>query len=305
MMTGIKPTGQFHLGNYMGFIPNFLSWQGTKYLMIADAHSWTTPEHKSSAREMAACLLACDVHSEQTYLYKQSDIGQIFQISWILSCFCGMGLLNRAHAFKATEQSLNINAGVYTYAILMAADMIATQAQVVPVGKDQLQHIEIANDIIGRVNHFAGNEIVQRIEARIADTSLLPGLDGRKMSKSYNNTLPLFGEIDTVKRAIAKIPTSSAGINDPKEPELLFTIYSSLTTTDASEELARLYQTGVSWKQVKDMVFDAWSRFTQPKRERYRYYLQSGEIDIILMRGKERMSLLAQEVLDRLLCILR
>lgn len=338
VFTGIKPTGEMHLGNYIGFVDSLLK-NPDAILMIADAHAITTPvnaiEQKSMTFQLVCGLLACGLSSVSFYL--QSQVLEIFQIYWVLNCFCSKGLLDRGHVFKSINvQNVNverassvdkygamvdmerlssvdkyeavvdmersINVGTYTYATLMAADILAMQATHVPVGADQKQHIEICRDILAKIHHFAGREILPMPNIVDAKLPTLLGIDGRKMSKSYNNTLPLFAELDEIKHKIYRIPTTSQGIKEAKEPEILYAIYSAIASVEKAQDLLKRYESGIGWKEVKDMVFDEWVNFTADKREGYEYWTNNQiEVERVLLIGAQKARGIAGETRDKLL----
>lgn len=305
LITGIKPTGQFHLGNYVGFVDTILSQPTSTYLMIADAHAITNPrpplEQSNNTEHIICALLACDIDLKRTIIYKQTDIQQIFQIYWLLNCFCTQGLLNRAHAFKAAEQSSSISIGTYTYATLMAADILAVQARLVPVGDDQKQHVEICRDIVDKIHSFAGQEVFVMPNILEAKISKLTGTDGRKMSKSYDNTLPIFADLEYIKKVIFKTTTTSQAPDEPKAPETLFSLYEALASQEAIEDLRAQYESGIAWKEVKERVFSAWVEFTAPKRKQYKYWVNNySEATSLLSNNAVKVRKIAQDTLTKL-----
>jgi len=234
-LTGIKPTGAPHLGNYLGSIKPALELAKNSnidaYYFIADYHSLTSvhsgTQLSSDIYDVAATWLACGLDPDKVAIYKQSDIPEILELNWILSCFCAKGLMNRAHAYKAKVSENNndgrdldhgINIGLYCYPVLMAADILILNSDVVPVGADQLQHVEIARDLANAFNHHYG-EIIKLPTAQERGDKLVVGLDGRKMSKSYNNTIPLLVSEKKLRKMIMKIVTDSLPPEAPKDPK--------------------------------------------------------------------------------------
>lgn len=305
MMTGIKPTGNMHLGNYKGFIENIIKYKNDYqiFVMIADGHAVTYPQNAlvqfNNIQHIAKALIACDLGD--IVLYKQSDILELFQIYWLLCCFCNKGLINRSHAYKAAimhEDQGSLGVGLYTYAILMAADILALEADIVPVGSDQKQHIEICNDLAQRVNHFTGQSVFKLPNPLIADCTL-KGTDGRKMSKSYGNTLELFADENEMKKKIYKIATNSQMPDEPKEKEVLFELFEAVADKKAVLEMEKRYRVGVSWKEVKDELCEAILAFTRPKKTVYENLLDV-DLSLCLNEGAKTVRLIAARVLKRL-----
>jgi tryptophanyl-tRNA synthetase len=241
-ITGIQSSGQPHLGNYLGMIRPALALAGGHdvYYFIADAHALTTQRDGEAMRrhthELAAAWLALGVDPRRMTLYRQSDVPEVFELTWVLACHTAKGLLNRAHAYRAAATANHaagrpadhgVNAGVFDYPLLMAADILVLGAEIVPVGRDQKQHVEIAREVAAAFNAVHGPVLVSpevRIDQRVAT---IPGLDGRKMSKSYGNTLPIFAQIDELRSLVARIATDSLPPEAPKDPDScrLFALY--------------------------------------------------------------------------------
>lgn len=306
-LTGIKPTGMPHLGNYMGAIKpaieNTKDSNNEGYFFIADYHSLITIHNasqlKSDIYEVAAAWLACGLDPKKTVLYKQSDIPEILELNWILNCFTAKGLMNRAHAYKASVQSnvenqkdedQGINLGLFTYPILMAADILHINTDNVPVGEDQLQHIEIARDIASTFNHNYKNDFFKLPNAIVskADVKLLPGIDGRKMSKSYQNHIPLFLEEKALKKTINKIVTDSTAPEDPKDPNdsLIFDMYKFFATKEEQDILAKRYADGIGWGYAKLELFEVVNRELSEFRKKYHELMSDKSyIDSVLKEG--------------------
>ncbi len=313
-LTGVKPTHMPHLGNYIGSIRPAIelanSGQYDGFFFIADYHSLIGVHNASDLSrdiyEVAAVWLACGLNPDTTTLYKQSDIPEILELNWILSCFSSKGLLNRAHAYKAklaqNEQAgkdpdYGVNMGLYNYPVLMAADILFIGSDVVPVGEDQLQHIEIARDIASSFNHHYG-EVLKLPEGITQKGALLPGLDGRKMSKSYGNHIPLFLPEKKLKKTINKITTDSTPPESPKNPDdsLIFDIYKYFANEQQQSDLAKRYQEGIGWGHAKLELFDVVNNELSDYRKKYNYYIENpSEIDSILDAGAKRVREIAQK----------
>ncbi|MCK0471062.1 tryptophan--tRNA ligase [Halalkalibacter sp. APA_J-10(15)] len=320
VLTGIKPTGQIHLGNYIGAIKPALELaKAADYqpaYFIADYHGLTKIHDQNELKQLsygvAATWLALGLDPSKVIFYRQSDIPEIFELTWILSCFSSKGLMNRAHAYKALVDQNNelerdndygVNMGTFTYPILMAADILMLQADIVPVGKDQIQHIEIARDIAEVFNHQYG-QTLKLPEYKVQQhTAILPGLDGRKMSKSYHNTIPLFIHPNKLQKLINKIKTDSLPPEAPKNSTTssLFTLYKEFATPLEVESMRESYQTGVSWGEVKAELFHVLNRFLEEPREKYKELIASPhKLDEILLQGAENARSIATPFLKEL-----
>ena len=309
ILTGIKPTGMPHLGNYLAVIKPSLSDRylgNNHYYFIADYHALTTikkgKELKRFTHEVAATWLACGLDPEKVCLYKQSDIPEIFQLAWMLSCYTPKGLLNRAHAYKSkvdeNEESIpkrdpdhGIDAGLFNYPVLMAADIILFKANVVPIGKDQCQHIEIARDIAQRFNHHHNKALVLPAGMLDPNIDVIQGLDGRKMSKSYDNTIPLCCPEKKLHKLIKGITTDSADRYAPKDPDssTIYHYYKNFTSTGEQEKMHKALREGMAWGDAKEELFQVMNKELTPIREQYDFYMgNTQKIDEILGRGRER-----------------
>jgi len=318
-LTGIKPTGTPHLGNYLGSIRPALSLAKNEstqaFYFIADYHSLTSVHQGDQLRhdiyEVAATWLACGLDPKKVTLYKQSDIPEILELNWILSCFCAKGLMNRAHAYKAKSSDntkegrdidFGINMGLYGYPVLMAADILILNSDIVPVGADQLQHVEIARDLANAFNHHYG-EVIKLPKAQERDDKLVVGLDGRKMSKSYNNTIPLFVAEKKLRKMIMKIVTDSLPPEAPKDPNnsTIMDLYKMFATTEEVEKLTAEYLKGIGWGFAKQELFEVINRELSPYRERYNYFMENkAEIDQILEEGAVKARELARKNLSEI-----
>ncbi len=287
-LTGIKPTGDLHIGNYFGAIKPALELANeydARYF-IADYHALNSmknpKELNSSIRQVAAGWLAAGLDPEKVIFYRQSSIPEIFELTTMLMAFTAKGLMNRAHAYKASVQANNensedcdagINMGLFTYPVLMAADIIIFDSDVVPVGKDQVQHIEMAQDIAQSVNANYGKKILKIPQAAVQENvAVVPGLDGRKMSKSYNNVIPLFAPEKTLQKTILRILTNSQTVEEPKDPETsqIFLLYKLFADENEQAALAARYRAGgMGWGEAKEELFRVVNRCLTPLREKY------------------------------------
>ncbi|MDR6231514.1 tryptophanyl-tRNA synthetase [Pseudomonas sp. SORGH_AS199] len=308
ILTGITTTGTPHLGNYAGAIrPAIrasLAADADSFYFLADYHALIKCDDPAriqrSRLEIAATWLASGLDPERVTFYRQSDIPEIPELTWLLTCVAGKGLLNRAHAYKAAvdrnlEQGEDPDAGVtmglYSYPVLMAADILMFNALRVPVGRDQIQHVEMARDIGQRFNHLFGNgrDYFALPEAVIEESvSTLPGLDGRKMSKSYDNTIPLFGSAKQLKDAIARIVTDSRLPGEPKDPDSahLFALYQAFATPEQSAAFRAALQDGLAWGEAKGQLFEVLDAELGEARERYAALIaRPDDLEDILLAG--------------------
>ncbi|WP_283152860.1 tryptophan--tRNA ligase [Guptibacillus hwajinpoensis] len=317
ILTGIKPTGRVHLGNYIGAIKPALKQAKNEDLdpvyFVADYHGLTKIRNQQQMEELsygiAATWLALGLDPTKVILYRQSDVPEIFELSWILACFSPKGLMNRAHAYKAIveknregnrEEDEGVNMGVFTYPILMASDILMFQTDFVPVGKDQIQHVEIARDIAAAFNFQFGETFTLPDYIVDKNTSVLPGLDGRKMSKSYHNTIPLFEEPDQLKKLINRITTDSSDPTEPKDPDTstVFALYKEFASDAETIEMRKKFKEGIGWGEAKKELFHVMDDFLAEPREKYRYYMaHRDELDQILEEGARKARAKAQPLL--------
>ena len=309
VLTGITTTGTPHLGNYVGAIRPAIEASKNPntapFYFLADYHALIKcqePERiRQSSLEIAATWLACGLDTSNAVFYRQSDVPEIVELSWFLSCVAAKGLMNRAHAYKAAvaeneqngEQDADkgITMGLFSYPILMAADILMFKVHKVPVGKDQVQHIEMARDMAGRFNHIYGEHFVIPEAVVGENTATLLGLDGRKMSKSYNNTIPMFESEKKLRKLINKIKTNSQEPGEPKDPEgcTLFSIYQSFATVHQVAEIRQRYAEGIAWGEMKQVLFELINDHLTPARERYEALLQEPKyIEQQLQEGAEK-----------------
>ena len=318
-LTGIKPTGTAHLGNYFGAIQPAikLSYTHDSYLFIADYHALTT-EHSSeslnqSIIHVAATWLACGLDPEQCTFYRQSDIPEIFELNWILSCMASKGLINRAHAYKSlTDQNIaenrdpdfHINLGIFSYPVLMAADILAFQAIQIPVGQDQKQHVEIARDICETLIKKYPSLTLKAPEPVINSPIAIPGTDGRKMSKSYGNVIPIFGEPKKIRKIMMKLKTDSKGVEEPKDPDqcLVFQLYKQIAEPDEIEILKQAYlKGGLGYGHAKERLFESHQKHFQKAQETYESLIQNPDtIYDILAKGAEKARPVAAQTLNQI-----
>ena len=288
-LTGITTTGTPHIGNYVGAIRPGISASKDPttehFYFLADYHSLAKNEDPDkivrSTLEIAASWLALGLDTDRACFYRQSDIPEIPELTWILTGMTAKGLMNRAHSYKAAVQAneeggnkdpdKGVMMALYSYPILMAADILMFKSTKVPVGRDQKQHVEMARDIAQRFNHNYG-EVLVLPEAVIGEnTAVLKGLDGRKMSKSYNNTIPLFAEEKRLRKLIMKIKTNSLEPGEPKDTEdsTLFDIYKAFATEDETREIANRYADGIAWGEMKQLLFEYLNEHLKPARAEY------------------------------------
>jgi len=312
-LTGITTTGTPHLGNFVGSIrPSVeasLRPGVQSFYFLADYHALIKCEDpvriQRSTLEIAASWLAAGLNPDHVVFYRQSDIPEIPELNWLLSCVTGKGLLNRAHAYKASqdknaeagrEADDGVTAGLFMYPVLMGADILLFKAHKVPVGRDQVQHIEMARDIASSFNHLYGEHFVLPEAAVDEHVALLPGLDGRKMSKSYNNTIPLFTPRDQLRKLIMGLLTDSRPPGEPKDTEgsALFQIYQAFATEAETEALRQHYAAGIAWGDAKQILFERVDQVITPMRDRYESLMADpGQIEDTLLAGAERARTLA------------
>ncbi len=308
VLTGITTTGTPHIGNYVGAIRPAVAAsklsQDESFFLIADYHSLVKGDDPDgvarSTLEIAASWLATGLDTESIF-YRQSDIPEITELTWILTCMTAKGLMNRAHAYKAAvaenEASGNkdpdkgVTMGLFSYPVLMAADILMFKANKIPVGKDQIQHVEMARDIAGRFNHHFG-ELLVLPEAVVGDSNAtLPGLDGRKMSKSYGNTIPLFADEKPLRKSIMRIKTNSLEPGEPKDPDdsALFAIYSAFATPEEAAAMRVEYANGIAWGEMKKKLFEYINDHLTPARDEYRRLMaEPGHVESVLKQGAQR-----------------
>ena len=319
ILTGVTTTGVPHLGNYAGAIKPALAMSrgdARCFFFLADYHALVKCHEPSRLRDsvaaVAAAWLALGLDSERSLFYRQSEVPEIVHLNWLLNCVAAKGLLNRAHAYKAAvaeneaagdDADKAVSMGLFSYPVLMAADILIFNAHKVPVGADQKQHVEMARDIAQRFNHLFGEHFTLP-EPDILDAKLLPGLDGRKMSKSYDNVIPLFCSADERLKLIRKIKTNSQPPEEPKSTEdcSLFQIYSACASEEETQALAERYAAGgVGWGEVKEMLNELLERQLAEPRARYEEWIKdTSRLRQALDSGAERARDIARPFLEEL-----
>ncbi|QHE77437.1 tryptophan--tRNA ligase [Hydrogenophaga sp. PBL-H3] len=320
VLTGITTSGTPHLGNYVGAIrPTVRASrlaQVESFYFLADYHALIKVGEPArvqrSTLEIAATWLACGLDPEKVTFYRQSDIPEIPELTWFLTCVTGKGVLNRAHAYKASVDKNNaanedpdagVTAGLFMYPVLMAADILMFNAHQVPVGRDQIQHIEMARDIAASFNHLYGDHFTLPEAAIEEHVATLPGLDGRKMSKSYDNTIPLFVPREQLKKLIMGIVTDSRTPGEPKTTEgsAVFQLYQAFASTDETAALAKAYADGIAWGEAKQALFERLDQEIAPLRLVYDELIQEPErIEKTLKAGAEKARAIATPFTSRL-----
>ena len=319
-LTGITTSGTPHLGNYVGSIrPSVqasLRDGVESYYFLADYHALIKIDEPAriqrSTLEIAASWLAAGLDPARVVFYRQSDIPEIPELTWFLTCVTGKGILNRAHAYKASVDKNNaaaldpdtdVSAGLFMYPVLMGADILMFNAHHVPVGRDQVQHIEMARDMAHSFNHRYGEHFVPPQAAIEESVATLPGLDGRKMSKSYDNTIPLFAPRAELKKLIAGIKTDSRMPGEPKDTEgsALFQIYQAFASAQETAALAQAFAQGIAWGEAKDMLFERIDREIAPMRARYEHLIANPqEVEALLLQGAVKARAVATPFMARL-----
>ncbi len=320
-LTGITTTGTPHIGNYVGAIRPGIAASKDRatrhFYFLADYHSLAKNEDPDkisrSTLEIAAAWLALGLDTGHAYFYRQSDIPEIPELTWILTGMTAKGLMNRAHSYKAAVQA-NVDSGsqdpdkgitmaLYSYPILMAADILMFSSNKVPVGQDQKQHVEMARDIAQRFNHHYGETFVLPEAVIGEDTAVLKGLDGRKMSKSYNNTIPLFADEKQLRKMIMKIKTNSLEPGEPKDPadSTLYDIYRAFATSAETRVVEQKYAAGIGWGEMKQMLFEHLNEHLRPARAEYaRLLADPAIVERELVKGANRAREIAAPFLDKI-----
>jgi tryptophanyl-tRNA synthetase len=310
ILSGIQPSGKLHLGNYFGMMKPALELQlkGEAYLFIANFHALTTVSDpqvlRDNTHDVALDFLACGLDPERTVFFRQSDVPEVCELTWYLSCVTTMGLLERCHSFKdKVDKGIVPSHGLFAYPVLMAADILAYQSNLVPVGKDQKQHLEVTRDIAIRFNNQFG-EVFTIPEPFIQDSvAVVPGIDGQKMSKSYDNTIEIFGEEKKTRKRVMSIITDSTPLESPKNPDTdtVFALYKLFATDAEREALADRYRAGgMGYGEAKKALFEIfWTRFEPFRKRRAELAAQPDYVESVLSRGAERARLEARKTLER------
>lgn len=318
VLTGIKPTGTPHFGNYVGALKPLvdMSQSNKTFMFIADLHALNTIHDSKLIRqhtyELAASLIAMGLNLENAVLFRQSDIVEIYQLATMLTNVTPKGLMNRAHSYKAamdknlaagTDVDAGVNMGLYTYPILMAADILLYNSDIVPVGADQKQHVEFARDIAGYFNNIYGETFKLPEPVIGRDSGLIPGLDGRKMSKSYDNTIEIFAPESVLKKKIMRIITDSKTPDEPKEPSesTIFQLYQHFASESETAEFAEMFRRGgMGYGAAKTILFEKINSVLAPARAEYERLMSNpSEIDRILADGASRARVVAEKTFAR------
>ena len=312
IFSGVQPTGNLHLGNYLGAIKNFVNLNEDKknscIFCVVDLHAITVNQDpkklRDNIRETVATFLASGINSKKSIIFNQSQVSAHSEAAWVLSCIARMGWLNRMTQFKekAGKDKEKASIGLYSYPVLMAADILLFDTELVPVGKDQKQHLEIARDIAMRFNNFHGDTLVMPEADIEKENQLIPGIDGRKMSKSYNNTIPIFETEKKIRKKIMSVVTDTAGIEESKDKDTpLFQLFSLFLNKDGKLDLSARYEgKGLRYGDVKNELFETVMDYFHPFREkRANIVSKPKEVYEILRLGAKKANLVADKVLDR------
>ena len=322
VLTGIKPTGNVHLGNLLGAIRPAIEmsksgeYDRTLYF-VADGHALTSVKDPVAFAEqvysITATWLALGLDIEKSIFFKQSDIKEVFELNWILACMMPKGDLNRAHSYKdrvqknedeKRDQDHGVNVGLFTYPVLMSADILLYDTNVVPVGKDQKQHVEIARSVAGRCNEVFNSEIFIEPQEQISNDAgaYVPGLDGRKMSKSYDNVIPLWATEKKLKKTINKIVTDSSAPEEPKDPDncSIMDLYRLFADEPQIKDLERRYREGLGWGYAKLELFEVVNAYLSGPRAEYEKLMNDkAYLDEVLKKGADRAQVIANETMSR------
>lgn len=314
ILTGITTTGTPHIGNYLGAIKPALELAkdyDESFYFLADYHAIIknskSDEVSNSVKHVALAWLSSGLDSNKSFFYRQSDVPEILELSWILNCVTAKGLMNRSHAYKAAtsintdDEDKGITMGLFSYPVLMAADILMFNATHVPVGADQIQHIEMTRDIAGRFNHLYKKTFVLPEAIIQSSKETVPGLDGQKMSKSYGNIIPLLSTEKQLKKSISKIVTNSLEPGDPKDSSncTVFALYKYFATKQMIDELKDDYKNGISWGDAKNKLFEVVNNTVRPIRQSYETLLEDRDlINDLLSDGSNKVRPIAKELLD-------
>ena len=308
ILSGIQPSGKLHIGNYFGMMKPAieLQEQGEAYLFIANYHAMTTVQEADALRQMttdvALDFLACGIDPDKTAFYRQSDVPEVHELAWMLSILCPMGLLERCHSYKdKVAKGIAASHGLFAYPVLMAADILAVKSTVVPVGRDQKQHVEVTRDLAIRFNNTYG-EVFTLPEPSIREqVAVVPGIDGLKMSKSYDNTIEIFSEGKPLKKQVMKIVTDSKELEDPKDPDTcnVFALYRLFASEEEQAELAERYRAGgMGYGHAKMELLEKINGHFGPMRERRAELAADiNFVEDVLRTGAEKARVLARETL--------
>ncbi|MEY2497511.1 MAG: tryptophanyl-tRNA synthetase [Verrucomicrobiota bacterium] len=309
ILSGIQPTGILHIGNYLGMMRPAIALQaqGEAFYFIADYHALTTIDNpetlRANSRRIALDFLACGLDPDRGALFRQSDVPAVTELAWILSTVTPKALLERAHSYKdKVARGLPASAGLFTYPVLMAADILIYDSDLVPVGKDQKQHLEMARDMAQKFNETFG-DVLRLPEPHIQPaTETVPGIDGQKMSKSYGNTIDIFGDEKEMRKRVMSIVTDSSPVEAPKDPSsTIFQLYSLFASKEETAAMREAFQRGgTGYGEFKKQLFAKLWEFFEPMRQRREEILADRDyIDTVLTRGAERANLMADKVMAR------
>lgn len=311
ILSGIQPSGQLHLGNYFGMMQPAIALQneGEAYYFIADYHALTTVSDSKALRRhvdgVALDFLACGLDPQKAVFFRQSDVPEVTELSWILSCVCPMGLLERCHAYKdKVARGLEATHGLFAYPVLMAADILLYDSDLVPVGTDQKQHVEVTRDLALKINHLFGEGVLRIPEPRIREaTAKVPGVDGEKMSKSYDNTIPIFEAEKPLRKRVMGIKTDSKTVADPKEPEesTIFALYQLVASPGDAQTMAEQFRRGgTGYGDFKKRLFEAlWEHFAPFRLRRAELEAAPDYVAGVLRDGAEKARTTGAAVLNR------
>ncbi|MFT6399144.1 MAG: tryptophanyl-tRNA synthetase [Bradymonadia bacterium] len=306
-LSGVQPSGLLHLGNYFGAIRQHIEQQDDSFYFIANYHALTTVHDAATLREntfdVAATYLALGLDAQRATLFRQSDVPEVCELTWLLSTVIGMGLLEKAVSFKdKKERGLQASVGLFTYPVLMASDILIYDSDMVPVGSDQVQHVEMTRDFAGRFNSRFG-ETFKLPKYKLGTPVPVPGIDGQKMSKSYGNHIPIFAEGKALKKLIGSIKTDSKELEEPKDPDTcnVYAIYKLFASEEQQEEMKANYRGGgYGYGHAKKALTDAINdKFGAAREKRKRYYDNPDEVEEALAIGATRARKIAREVIDR------
>ena len=309
VLSGIQPSGKIHIGNYFGFTkPNleFVSKSEQSFYLIVDLHAITTMQNgeelKKARTDAVMDSLACGFDPDKAVIFMQSDVKEHTELMWILNCIAPMGLLERAVSYKdRVQQGITASVGLFTYPVLMAADILLYETTHVPVGKDQKQHVEMARDMAQKFNNTYGKDIFVLPEPVIQEeVAVVPGTDGQKMSKSYGNTIPIFGDEKVIKKAVMGMVTDSAGANDPKDPDKspIFAIHKLVLSESDADKLADEYKNGIPYGDAKKRLFEDLMDYFKPMRAK-REKLTDKKVKEVLESGKEKAGKVAKSTMEK------
>ncbi len=310
ILSGIQPSGKLHIGNYFGMMKPAIELQdqGEAYLFIANYHAMTTVQSADVLRSMTANValdfLACGIDPEKTAFYRQSDVPEVHELAWLLSTLTPMGLLERCHSYKdKVAKGIAASHGLFAYPVLMAADILAVNSNVVPVGRDQKQHVEVTRDLAIRFNNAFGKVFTIPEPSIRGDVAVVPGVDGQKMSKSYDNTIEIFQEGKPLKKRVMKILTDSKELEDPKDPDTcnVFALYKLLSAEEEQAELAGRYRAGgMGYGHAKTALLEKINEHFAPMREkRAELAADMDYVNDVLCNGAKKASALARKTLQK------